>query len=343
MSIILDGENAWEYYRNDGLDFLRYLYEGLSSENRLKTVTVSEYLGEHDRCQPLERLHAGSWIHANFGIWIGHEEDNTAWDYLTEARGELESFGKMNPANDLSEPWKSIYVAEGSDWNWWYGDEHTTETQEVFDELFRMNLVKVYTRIGREVPPHLYVPILREDRSVHPLVAIRGFIEPRIDGVVTSYYEWYQGAHVDIKKAGGSMHKAESILSALYYGFNKDTFFLRLDPVLSFDDLSGDTGFSINFSKPSQMRVTVSLKPLSAELMAGTKEGWRKIKDIADVAVRDIFETGISFTDLKARENDEIIFSISVLKDREEIERCPSRGHISVIVPTPDFEAMMWY
>jgi alpha-amylase/alpha-mannosidase (GH57 family) len=112
VSIILDGENAWEYYRNDGLDFLRYLYEGLSRESGLETVTVSDYLARHERCQPLERLHAGSWIYANFGIWIGHEEDNIAWDYLKEARDELEMFQKMNPGKDLSDAWKSIYIAE---------------------------------------------------------------------------------------------------------------------------------------------------------------------------------------------------------------------------------------
>ena len=343
VSIILDGENAWEYYKNDGLDFLKYLYEGLSGEERLKTATVSEYLGQHDRCQPLERLHAGSWIYANFGIWIGHEEDNMAWDYLKEARDELELFRKMNPGKDLSDAWKSIYIAEGSDWNWWYGDEHTTDTQEVFDELFRMNLMKVYTRLGIEVPPYLYVPILREDRSISPSVAIRGFIEPRIDGVVTSYYEWYQGARVDIKKAGGSMHKVESILSTLYYGFNKDNLFLRLDPAVSFEELSDDTRFSISFSKPSQLKVSVSFKPLRAELLGKTDEGWQRIKDIPDVAIQDIFEAGISFSDLNAHEKDEIIFSISILTNGEEIERCPTRGYISLTVPTPDFEAMMWY
>ena len=343
VSIILDGENAWEYYRNDGLDFLRHLYDGLSAEKRLRTVTVSGFLGEHGRCQPLERLHAGSWIYANFGIWIGQEEDNMAWDYLKETRDELELFQKMNPDKDVSDAWKSIYIAEGSDWNWWYGDEHMTDTQEVFDELFRTNLMKVYAQTGREVPAHLYVPILREDRSVSPSVVIRGFIDPKIDGVVTSYYEWYQGARVDIRKAGGSMHKAESILSALYYGFNKEKLFLRLDPATSFRNLSDDTGFSISFSKPSQLKVSMSLKPVKAELLIKTDEGWQKIKDIPDVAVQDICELGIPFSDLNVREKEEMIFSIAILKNGEEIERCPSRGYISLTVPTPDFEAMMWY
>jgi alpha-amylase/alpha-mannosidase (GH57 family) len=344
LSIILDGENAWEYYKNDGHDFLRYLYEGLSKEKRLKTVTVSEYINEHDKGEPLNRLHAGSWINANYGVWIGHEEDNIAWDYLTETRNDLDIFQKMNPEKNLAEAWKAIYIAEGSDWNWWYGDEHSTETQKDFDELFRTNLMKVYKEIGKDAPQHLFIPVLREDRSISPAITIRGFIEPKIDGVVTSYYEWYQGAHMDIKKYGGSMHKAESILSNLYYGFNKDNLFLRIDPAIPFIELPDNTKFSINIVKPSQIKIIISVKPLlNAELFRKSDENWEKIKDISDFAVQDIFEIGISFTDLNAREKDEINLFISIIKNGEELERCPWRGYITLTVPTPDFEAMMWY
>jgi alpha-amylase/alpha-mannosidase (GH57 family) len=344
VSIILDGENAWEYYRNDGHDFLRYLYEGLSKEQRLKTVTVSEYLNVSDRGRPLERIHSGSWIYANFAVWIGHEEDNTAWDYLTETRAELQIFQEMNPERDLSDAWKALYIAEGSDWNWWYGDDHTTENQKDFDELFRLHLMKVYREIGKEIPAHLFIPVLREDRSVVPLVAMRGFIEPRIDGMVTSYYEWYQGAHLDTRKAGGSMHKSESILSTLFYGFNKDSLFLRLDSIVPFRELTDEMTFSVDITKPLQSRIHITLKPsLYAELFRKIESSWTKIQDIPDVAAEDIFEMKVPFSALNAREKDEISLSISVMKKGEEIERCPFRGHVTLTVPTPDFEAMMWY
>ncbi|MCJ7483560.1 MAG: glycoside hydrolase family 57 protein [Thermodesulfovibrionales bacterium] len=344
VSIILDGENAWEYYRNDGHDFLRYLYEGLSKEQRLKTVTVSEYLNAGDRGRPLERIHAGSWIYANFAVWIGHEEDNTAWDYLTETREELRIFQEMNPERDLSDAWKALYIAEGSDWNWWYGDDHTTENQKDFDELFRLHLMKVYREIGKEIPAHLFIPVLREDRSVIPLVAMRGFIEPRIDGIVTSYYEWYQGAHLDTRKAGGSMHKSESILSTLFYGFNKDSLFLRLDSIVPFRELTDEMTFSVDITKPLQSRIHITLKPsLHADLFRKIESSWTKIRDIPDVAAEDIFEMKVPFSALNATEKDEISLSISVMKNGEEIERCPFRGHITLTVPTPDFEAMMWY
>ncbi|MBE0427169.1 MAG: glycoside hydrolase family 57 [Nitrospirae bacterium] len=344
VSLILDGENAWEYYKNDGNDFIRYLYEGLSREKRLKTVTVTEYLTEFDKGKPLTRLHPGSWINSNFSVWIGHEEDNTAWDYLKETREELELFQKMSPEKDLYEAWKAIYIAEGSDWNWWYGDEHTTENQKDFDELFRLNLMKVYKETGKDVPRHLLIPVLREDRSVSPTVTIRGFIEPEIDGVVTSYYEWYQGAYIDIKKFGGSMHKAESILSGLYYGFNKDELFLRLDPLIPFGEIKNDIIFCINLIKPSLLKVIISIRPsVKAELLIKDTSGWKKLKDINDVAIKDIFEIAMPFRDLQVKEKDEIYLNVSIIKNGEEIEKCPCRGYVSITVPTPDFEAMMWY
>jgi len=345
VSIILDGENAWEHYKNDGRDFFLYLYEGLSREESLKSITVSEFINNINSGEKLEYLHPGSWINSNYGIWIGHEEDNLSWDYLTETREMLEHFQRKHPEKNIENAWKSIYVAEGSDWNWWYGDEHTTETQEDFDELFRLNLMKVYKEIGKDIPAQLFVPILRHDRGVSPTLTIRGFIKPTIDGLVTSYYEWYQGAQLDVKKSGGSMHKSESLISTIYFGFDKDNLFLRIDPKIPFDDFQEDLEFSIITSKPANIKITCPVKGrhIMGKLFEKANEDWIEVKDISEVAVQDIFEIGIPFSDLKAKEKDDINVFISIRKDSEEIERCPWRGHIIINVPTEDFEAMMWY
>ncbi|RJQ41674.1 MAG: glycoside hydrolase [Nitrospiraceae bacterium] len=344
VPIILDGENAWEHFRNDGHDFLRCLYERLSNEKRLKAVTVSEFL-KYDSGERLGKVYAGSWINANYGIWIGHEEDNIAWDYLNDARTDLEAFTRLNHDKPVDEAWQAIYVAEGSDWNWWYGDEHQTETQEEFDELFRLNLMKVYRVIGKETPANLFVPVLRENRAIAPEVIIRGFINPKIDGMVTSYYEWYQGAHIAVGKSGGSMHKAESLVSYIYYGFNQNTLFLRIDPKTSFNDFPPDTTFSINISKPFAFRINVSNRDGLAQAGLFEKKNgeWEKMKDITEAAMQDVLEIAIPFKDIKAKAEDELNLFITAYRNGDEIERCPWRGNISVTVPTPDFEATMWY
>lgn len=345
IPVILDGENAWEYYKNDGQDFLRSLYNALSNNEKFKTITISEFLDIYREVERLPKLHAGSWINANFSIWIGHEEDNLAWDYLWQTRKDLEEFAKNNPDEDLSGAYKALYAAEGSDWNWWYGDEHTTETQEDFDELFRSYLMKVYKLIGKEIPSYLYVPILLEDRSVEPVMTIRGFIYPKIDGLITSYFEWYQSAYIDIKRSGGSMHKIESFVTRLYYGFNKDNLYIRIDPLVPFYEIKEPVIIQINIAHPTQFKILFDTRQISpqAEIYEKIEEKWSFVKRISNVAIKEIFEIEIPFADIKTKENDEIHFSVVILKNGDEIERCPWRGHVTVIVPTAYYEAMMWY
>lgn len=344
VPVILDGENAWEYYSNDGHDFFKYLYEGLSKNEDLRTTTVSEFLKLQHARKNLSHLASGSWIYANFNIWIGHEEDNTSWDYLTETREYLETYEKTHQDISLDAAWKSMYVAEGSDWNWWYGDEHSTELGEEFDELYRLNLMKVYKETGRDIPPQLFVPVLREDKAVAPSIEIRGFIKPKIDGIMTSYFEWYQGAYIDVGKSGGSMHMSESLISKIYYGFNRDTLFVRIDPRGSFDELPEKTRLSVQIIKPFPFKLTVPLRDAKkADLFSRSDGEWILVKEVTDVAVGEILECAIPFQDIKAKEHDELNIFISVHREGEEIERCPWRGYITVTVPTPDFEAIMWY
>ncbi len=345
VPIILDGENCWEYYKNDGHDFLRGIYRALSADSRFKTVTISEFIREHGSGEPLPKLHTGSWINANFGIWIGHEEDNMAWDYLTQTRKDLEAFAKNNPEKDITKAWNAIYAAEGSDWNWWYGDEHTTETQTDFDELFRRYLMQVYKIMGKDIPSHLYVPVLLEDRSIAPTTQAKGFIYPNIDGFVTSYFEWYQGAMLDTKKSGGSMHKSESFIRGLYYGFNKDNLYVRIDPSIPFTEMQEHIIIYINIVHPFTFRIVFNLSesPSNATIYEMAAEKWVMAKHIENVAAKDIFEIEIPFVDIKTQENDEIHFSVDIMRNGEEVERCPWRGYITVTVPTPHYETLMWY
>jgi len=344
VPVILDGENAWEYYENDGEDFFRYLYDGLSRHEQLRTTTISGYLSAHRERNKLGRLHAGSWIYANFNVWIGHEEDNTAWDYLTETREALGEFQSMNPGRVMDSAWKALYVAEGSDWNWWYGDEHSTENAEEFDELFRQNLVSVYREMGQEAPPHLFVPVLREDRSVAPSMEIRGFIHPKIDGMMTSYFEWFQGAYLDVGKSGGSMHMTEGLISKIYYGFNQQNLFIRVDPKGPFTEFPMDALLTIEIVRPYPFRVDIPIGETgTAHLLRKSDAGWTGSKELPDIAIGDILECAIPFQDIGAKERDELNVFLSLRKGGENVERCPWRGYITLTVPTPDFEAMMWY
>jgi hypothetical protein len=205
--------------------------------------------------------------------------------------------------------------------------------------------MKVYKVMGKEIPPQLHIPILLEDRSIVPVTQARGFIQPKIDGYTTSYYEWNQAAFIDVKRSGGSMHKAESLIVSVHYGFNKDNFFLRIDPKVPFAEMQEKSIIHINIVKPFVFRIIFDIQNdlNKATLYEQILDDWKEVKALQNVAAQEIFELGVPFCDLKAEENDEMQFSIDIMRNGDEVERCPWRGYISVTVPSPYYETLMWY
>ena len=151
---MLARENAWEFYPNDGADFLNLLYQKLSDSEIIRTTTISEYLKTHPPKSEIKRLSAGSWIFAEFSKWINNPYKNKAWEYLAEARKLLEEATKSEGHQVTSLAWKQMYICEGSDWFWWYGEDN-----DAFDKLFRMHLSNLYTLIGKEPPDYLNKPL----------------------------------------------------------------------------------------------------------------------------------------------------------------------------------------
>lgn len=150
VTIALDGENAWEYFRNDGGDFLELLYKRISECDFIKTTTVSEYLKLNPAKRLIKRLSAGSWIYGDFGKWMGNPHKVKAWEWLAQARQALE---KTKYPTDLA--WKQMYILEGSDWFWWAGEDPDGS----FDKLFRLHLTNFYQLINQEPPAYLNSPL----------------------------------------------------------------------------------------------------------------------------------------------------------------------------------------
>ncbi|MCS7214580.1 MAG: glycoside hydrolase family 57 protein [Thermodesulfovibrio sp.] len=342
VTVILDGENCWEYYEKDGNTFLEKLYGSLHKCKDIKTVTFSEYI-KQNHSQPLRKIFPGSWIYANFSIWIGHEEDNTSWDYLYKVREDLISYQKENPERDLSNAWEEIYISEGSDWNWWYGDEHYTETKEVFDEIYRHHLMSVYLKINKEPPSFLYIPISRKMREIKPEIEPKGFIYPKIDGKVTGYFEWLEAGRFNLQRMGGSMHRSESLFAYLYYGFNRESLFLRLDPFSSLKDLE-DLRIQIQIIEPRRIKIVYNnIKAQLAEVFFQENEIWVKKNEIDSVIFDQIFEIEIPFEILSIGQEEKIYLFIEVFKNSYLIDRAPIIGFIKIHIPPKDFDKLMWF
>ena len=168
VSIILDGENAWENYPNDGKDFLNALYQDLSDSKTIKTVTPSEYFALHPPTKTIESLFPGAWFSPNYDTWIGEEEEATAWNYLLKTREVLAEYDiarrRVVAPDKFAQAIDFMYLAEGSDWFWWYGADQDSGDDAYFDRGFRALLEGVYTSLGLPVPD--YRASARSCRSV---------------------------------------------------------------------------------------------------------------------------------------------------------------------------------
>ena len=160
VSVILDGENAWEYYPDNGHHFLDGLYGTLSRRNSVQMSTFAEQVA-HSPAASLKHLAAGSWVYGSFSTWIGSEDKNRGWDYLVEAKhaydrriGELAPDGQARAARQLA-------VCEGSDWFWWFGDYNPAGSVSDFERLYRTQLRELYRLLGVAAPQTLDIPLSR--------------------------------------------------------------------------------------------------------------------------------------------------------------------------------------
>ncbi len=234
VSVILDGENAWEFFPRNGREFLKSFYGRVASDPELRAVTASEAL-EVAAPGTLTHIVPGSWINANFDVWIGAEEDNRAWDLLTDAR---DFFAKKSgdpklDAADVQKAQDELWIAEGSDWCWWYGPEHSSAHDEEFDLLFRKHLSNIYHLLGGSPPDELAVPIKRP-RARAVVTPPMGPIGPQVDGQVTNYFEWLGAGVYCPDYRSGSMHGGAQGVEALYYGHDERALYLRLDLSVAF-------------------------------------------------------------------------------------------------------------
>jgi alpha-amylase/alpha-mannosidase (GH57 family) len=228
VSVILDGENAWEYYPKSGREFLRRFYDALQREGGLEAVTVAEAISRHRSVSPLSSLVPGSWINANFNVWIGAPEDNRAWDYLHHARELYAANAARASEAQRKLAFEEIMIAEGSDWNWWYGPEHHSANDRDFDELYRKHLSNVYQALGATPPDYLSQPITGGE--VRPAFTPQtAYIHPRITGDKVRYFEWLGAAIFTADQRAGAMHGKQFLLDSVYAGIDSEFVYGRLD------------------------------------------------------------------------------------------------------------------
>ena len=227
VSVILDGENAWEYYEGGGRPFLRALYGALSAADDIRTVTMSEAAATPARALP--SIFSGSWINGDFYIWIGHRDDHRAWDQLSDARTAFDQRADLVPAEARDRALEELLIAEGSDWFWWYGDDHSSDHDADFDDLFRRHLRNAYAALGSPAPEELYATNISTGYGPDRLEP-SGLLTVTLDGRDTSFLEWVGAVSPPLSRPGGAMHEvaAAALMSEVRIGTSAHALCVRL-------------------------------------------------------------------------------------------------------------------
>lgn len=237
LTIAMDGENCWENYSEDGHIFLSELYRLLTADEGLETVRVSDYLEKAERSVRLSKIHPGSWINRDFSLWVGEPTKNLAWEYLDKTRTDLISFEKEKPDKELlKQAWNEIYICEGSDWYWWYGEPNDSGQDEIFDFIFRERLQNVYKILSKPIPDYLTLPLSAyfERGSRYPKGDVGGF---ELDGCTSE--NWVNAGCIDIPST--PTMQENRLFNKIYFGSNSNNLYLRFD--INKFNFDKDTGF----------------------------------------------------------------------------------------------------
>ena len=352
VPIILDGENAWEYYPDNGYDFLQEMYRGIARSPQLNLTTCSDVLAQTRFDGRLHSIFPGSWINGNYGIWIGHPEENLAWDLLAGTRAAaisanpavaaaLESGTRaLDPCAEMI--CRSLYAAEGSDWFWWYGDDHFSPHSDRFDQLFRQHLMNIYRLIGQNPPRELLEPIKKRN----PAGLIRepaAFIDPEINGRTSDYFEWLAAGLYDLTRQGSAMHSSDRMLQSFFYGYSSKELFFRIDGVQDFSRLLRENDvFNLHLIYDREYRLPLQMRHNEGLLQLRENNLWVPTRGYCRWYISKTCEVAVPLDILKLTPGSKLFASVTLVRDSEEIGRWPSDAPLMLYYAGAEIELDNW-
>ena len=225
LTIALDGENCWENYQNDGNDFLENFYTLIENDDTLESVLISSYINNDSHKKELNKIVSGSWIDKTFQYWIGEPTKNKAWKYLKDAKDAFENFAKENKDfPNLEIAYKELLIAEGSDWFWWFGEPNNSGQDFVFDYMFRERLKNIYLALNLEYPEYLNDTLITKLEM--PLKHPTASITPRLDGLTSSYDDWYHSGNISL--LDGPVFRENKNVDKIHFGCDDKNIYFRL-------------------------------------------------------------------------------------------------------------------
>ena len=320
--VILDGENAWEFYHNNAFDFFDALYSKLAKTEWCDMVGMDTIAEQSAR--ELPHLAAGSWIHGEFNTWVGHPEKTRGWELIYMTRRDYEHHKEKLDENTKAKIMQNFLAAECSDWFWWYGDDHYTEFSVEFDELFRSHLINIYLQMQMSPPNDLYIPIITNRSGEDFLLQPKFPIQPLIDGGHNSFFEWVGCGIVDETKLFSTMDRVRGPVERIRFGQNEKVVYFAFEGDTEALGACEKLYISVD---PLDVRFEISVKTL-CKTKSSTMES-KKIKLL--VACDSWLELALDFNELDAQ-NIQLRFEIE--RDGIIIQTLPGFGELEMALDT---------
>ena len=320
--VILDGENAWEFYSNNAFDFFDALYGKLSKTQWCSMVgmdTISE-----QNARELPHLAAGSWIHGEFNTWVGHPEKTRGWELIYMTRRDYEHHEAGLDKETKAKILQNFLAAECSDWFWWYGDDHVTEFSAEFDELFRSHLINIYLMMQISPPNDLYIPIISDRSGEDFLLQPKFTILPQINGKYNSFFEWVGSGVVDETKLFSTMDRVRGPIERIRFGQNEKVFYCAFE---------GDIKTLSHCDK-----LSITIEPFDAHFeiplasLCSTKSSIIESKKIKLLVACDSWlELSLDFTEVDAGD---VQLRFEIERDGIIIQTLPGFGELEIAMDT---------
>ena len=346
VCLFLDGENAWEYYPGNGREFLREFYRRIESDPDFRALTAGEAVAAAAEIPTSTGISPASWINANFDVWIGHSEDVTAWELLWDtrevyARG-VEAYKTGRPGapteTALKQAHESLLAAEGSDWCWWFGPEHSTANDAEFDALYRKHLTEIYLALGQVAPEELAKPIKRRPEHAFQL-APTGFLRVKVDGRESSYFEWLGAGLYSPERRGGSMHGRVFYLHEMRYGFEEDRFCIRIDHFAEAMSELEDPEFRITVGGAEELVIVVKLQRGRIQEFAVEKARLclLRLESVAVAAFDRILEVAIHRDQLDLKGQSKLRLGVALWHGGLPVDVLPAEGLLDIQLGEDNF------
>ena len=354
VAVILDGENCWEHYAEDGHPFLNALYAELTSARDIQAVTVREALEQVPGRERIAHVPVGSWIRSDLAIWVGQSDKNRAWEELGKARAAVMASASGQAAASVAQAMEEVYAAEGSDWFWWYGDDHPSAHRAEIDRLFRSRVIAAYRAVGLEAPPSLRASLREDAATSRPRGWAAGqripWVWPQVDGEVTDFFEWRDAMSYDAGSGTGAMHRVDVRIRALRWGTDGSSFHLRVDwegPDPSQGLLDGEA-LEIVFEAEGEdlrvARIAARRGPKGAPDWTGATDGAARGAGGASgrYAIGRILEVSIPLERCGAKPGRPLHFKVLLSREGNPVDQVPVSGQLCLTVPAAAIDLVDW-